>query len=51
MKRLFQEIVAFLYHVIDAPESAPETRKVAEELASKVEDVINDNPPPIENRE
>jgi hypothetical protein len=36
-------MAAFLYHVIDAPETAPETREAAEELSADVTDAINGN--------
>ena len=41
MKELLQEIAAFLWHVIDAPETAPDTREAAEELSKKVVAAIN----------
>lgn len=45
MKELFQEVAAFLWHVIDAPETASETREAAEKLIEKVIDQINGWPP------
>lgn len=41
MKELLQEVVVFLWHVIDAPETSPETRDTAAKLAEKVTDAIN----------
>ncbi|MEO2048816.1 MAG: hypothetical protein ABGX16_19845, partial [Pirellulales bacterium] len=41
MTDLLQRIAAFLYHVIDAPESAPDTRDTAKELVDDVIDKIN----------
>lgn len=43
MKELLQRIGTFLFHVIDAPETAPETREAAEELQRDVIDAINGN--------
>lgn len=43
MKELLQRMAAFLYHVIDAPETAPETREAAKELSADVTDAINGN--------
>jgi hypothetical protein len=45
MKELLQQITAFLWHVIDAPETAPETRETAQVLVEEVVDAINDIPP------
>ncbi|GAB5444324.1 MAG: hypothetical protein Fues2KO_46730 [Fuerstiella sp.] len=42
MKQLLQEIAAFLWHVADAPETAPKTKEVAEELSKKVVAAINE---------
>jgi hypothetical protein len=41
MAQLLQRIVNFLYHVIDAPETAPDTRDAAQELVDDVNDQIN----------
>jgi hypothetical protein len=41
MTQLLQRIVNFLYHVIDAPETAPDTRDAARELVEDVNDQIN----------
>ncbi len=41
MTQLLQRIANFLYHVIDAPETAPDTREAAEELMEDVTDQIN----------
>jgi len=48
MKELLQRIGAFLLHVIDAPESAPDTQDAAKELLFDVEQELqqhlnNDN--------
>ena len=43
MKLLLQRVSVFLRHVIEAPETAPETREVAEELELDVDDAINGN--------
>ena len=43
MKLLLQRISTYLRHVIEAPETAPETREVAEELSQDVTDAINGN--------
>ena len=43
MKELLQRVSVFLRHVIDAPESAPETVEVARELEIDVDDAINGN--------
>ena len=43
MKLLFQRVAAFLCHVIDAPETAPQTREAAEELERDIADAINGN--------
>jgi len=42
MKELLQRIAVFLSHVIDAPETSPDTRDAAEELVDNVTDAIND---------
>ncbi len=41
MKELLQEIAAFLWHVIDAPETASDTKETAEDLSKKVVAAIN----------
>ena len=41
MKDLLQELAAFLWHVIDAPETSVETKETAEELVNKVVSAIN----------
>ena len=43
MKELLQRMSVFLRHVIDAPESAPETVEAARELEIDVDDAINGN--------
>ncbi len=43
MKLLLQRISVFLRHVIEAPDTAPETREAAEELERDVDDAINGN--------
>jgi hypothetical protein len=43
MKLLLQRISTFLLHVVEAPETALETREAAEELARDVTDAINGN--------
>ena len=43
MRRLLQRVAEFLYHVINAPETSPETREAAQELERDVIDVINGN--------
>lgn len=43
MKLLLQRVSAFLLHVIDAPETAPETREAAQELDVDIVDAINGN--------
>jgi len=43
MKELLQRVSVFLRHVIDAPESAPETVEVARELEIDIDDAINGN--------
>ncbi|QDV40902.1 hypothetical protein [Stieleria neptunia] len=43
MKDLLQRVSVFLRHIIDAPETMPETREVAEELERDVDDAINGN--------
>lgn len=45
MKELLQRLAVFLYHVIEAPESAPETTETAKELIEEVVDAINEWPP------
>lgn len=42
MKELLQRVAAFLWHVIDAPETSEETRAVAEELVDDVVKAINE---------
>ena len=44
MKELLQQIAAFLWHVIDAPDTAPETRETAQVLVEDIVDAINDIP-------
>lgn len=44
MKELLQRVAVFLYHVIDAPETAPETLEAARLLVEDVVDGINDLP-------
>ena len=41
MTDLLQRIAAFLYHVIDAPETASDTRDTAKGLVDDVIDQIN----------
>jgi hypothetical protein len=41
MKLLLQRIAAMLWHIIDAPETAPDTRDEAKELVDDVIDAIN----------
>jgi hypothetical protein len=41
MKLLLQRIAAMLWHIIDAPETAPDTRDAAKELVDDVVDAIN----------
>ena len=41
MKLLLQRIAAMLWHIIDAPETSPDTREAAEELVDDVIDAIN----------
>ena len=43
MKLLFQRVSVFYRHVIDAPDTAPETREAAEELERDIADAINGN--------
>ena len=43
MRSLFQRIAVFLSHVIDAPETAEDTRETAETLLDDVQDAINGN--------
>ena len=43
MKLLLQRVSVFLRHVIEAPDTAPETREVAEELEIDIDDAINGN--------
>ena len=43
MKELLQRVSVFLRHVIEAPESAPETVEVAREIDADVVDAINGN--------
>lgn len=51
MANLIQHVVAFLYHVIDAPETAQETRETAELLEARCVDAINGNLDPFANLE
>lgn len=44
MKELLQQMAAFLWHVIDAPETSPDTRQAAEVLVEEVVDAINEFP-------
>jgi hypothetical protein len=44
VKELLQRVAVFLYHVIDAPETAPETLEAARLLVEDVVDGINDLP-------
>lgn len=41
MASLIQQLGAFLWHVVDAPETAPETAATAAELAEKCVDAHN----------
>jgi hypothetical protein len=43
MKQLLQRVATFLAHVIDAPESAPDTVEVARDLEEDIVDAINGN--------
>ena len=43
MKHLLQRVAVFLAHVIDAPESAPDTVDAARDLERDVVDAINGN--------
>ena len=43
MKRLLQRMAVFLAHVIDSPNSSPETVEAAKELERDVVDAINGN--------
>ncbi|QDV85005.1 hypothetical protein [Stieleria magnilauensis] len=43
MKELLQRVAVFLMHVIDSPDTAPETREAAEELERDIVDAINEN--------
>ena len=43
MKLLLQRVSVFLRHVIEAPDTAPDTREVAEELEIDIDDAINGN--------
>lgn len=49
MANLLQHVVAFLYHVIDAPETAQETRETAKLLEMHCVDAINGNLDPLAN--
>lgn len=44
LKGLLQQVAAFLWHVIDAPESAPETVETAQALVDDVVDAIDKCP-------
>ncbi len=44
MKELLQRVAVFLYHIIDASETAPETLQAARLLVEDVVDGINDLP-------
>lgn len=48
MANLIQHVVAFLLHVIDAPDTAPDTRETAEQLEELCADAINGNLDPLE---
>lgn len=43
MRHLLQRVAVFLSHVIDAPESAPDTVDAARELEKDIVDAINGN--------
>jgi hypothetical protein len=43
MKELLQRIYAFVLHVAEAPESAPETVEAARELEEDIVDAFNGN--------
>jgi hypothetical protein len=47
MATLLQHVYAFLLHVIDAPETAQETRETAKVLEAHCADAINGNLDPF----
>lgn len=47
MANLIQHIYAFILHVIDAPDTAPDTRETAEQLEELCADAINGNLDPL----